>query len=210
MINATNSGSGDYTPVEAGTYPARCYSMVHIGTCKENILGQEKWLNKVRITWELPTETKEFKPGDGEKPYSVSKEFTLSMNEKANLRKFLEGWRGKGFTEAEAKKFDITALLGKPCMLSVIHKTSKQGRLYADISSVSAMPKGFECPAQINPSFEFSYDEFDEEKFNTLPDFLKDKMRQSVEYNKVVLPQSVHVGNGNNELEGVDDLPEGW
>ena len=48
-ITATNEGGGNYTPVPAGIYAARCYSMVHIRTVTENIMGEDKTLNKVRI-----------------------------------------------------------------------------------------------------------------------------------------------------------------
>jgi len=178
MIKATNKGGSNYEPIAAGTYAARCYQMIHIGTAEENILGQVKKLNKVRITWELPTETKVFKEENGEQPHVISKEFTLSMNEKATLRKFLEGWRGKSFTEKEAESFDITVLLGKPCMLSIIHKQAKNGNTYAEISSVSSVPKGMNVPDQINPSKELNYDKFDWELFETLPDFIKYKMKQ--------------------------------
>lgn len=208
MITATNSGGVEHTPVEAGTYPARCYSMIHIGTTKENIMGEEKWLNKVRITWELPTELKEFKQGEGEKPYVISKEFTLSMNEKANLRKFLEGWRGKGFSEDEAKAFDITALLGKPCMISVIHKVSKKGNTYAEISSCSTLPKSMTCPPQINASLELNYtDSWDNVEFSKLPDFIKDKMTQSKEFKAMMNPESIDATNGVEEPVAADDLP---
>lgn len=208
MINATNTGGGDYTPVDAGTYPARCYSMIHIGTVKENILGTEKTLNKVRITWELPTETKVFKEENGEQPFVISKEFTLSMNEKANLRKFLEGWRGKGFTEKEAESFDITKLLGKPCMLSIIHKTSKAGKTYAEISSVSTLPKGLTCPDQVNETFELNYtDHWSNLEYSKLPQFLKDKMAQSAEFKAMMNPELVEANQNGHEELVADDLP---
>lgn len=204
MIEATNTTT-DYKPVEAGTYPARCYSMVHIGTTEQEYMGEKKEMNKVRITWELPTELKVFKEEDGEKPYSVSKEFTLSMHEKANLRKFLESWRGKGFSEEEAKKFDITKLLGKPCLLSIIHRTSKQGKVYAEISNASALPKGMTCPDPINDIFEFTYTPFSQQKFDMLPDWLKDKVKTSREYKEALDPATTHdespdIPNNNDDL----------
>lgn len=210
MITATNSGGGDHTPVPAGTYVARCYSMIHIGTVEENIMGESKWLNKVRISWELPTETKVFKEENGEQPYVISKEFTLSMNEKANLRKFLEGWRGKGFTEDEAKAFDITVLLGKPCMLSVIHKTSKKGNIFAEISSCSALPKGLVCPDQINEMLELNYtDNWSNREYSKLPQFIKDKMSQSKEFKAMMNPEVIDMPNTGDEHPqyNADDLP---
>lgn len=201
------SGCGtNYTPIPAGTYIARCYSMIHIGTIKESYMGEEKELNKVRITWELPTELKEFKIGEGEKPYSIAKEFTLSMHEKANLRKFLESWRGKGFTDEEAKNFDVTKLLGKSCLISVIHKTNKQGNAYAIISSVSTLPKGMICPDQINKTFEFSWEQFDQSKFDSLLDYIKDRMKTSNQYKLLIQPGHTEVSIDNVQTED-DDLP---
>lgn len=205
-IIATSNGSSNYTPVPAGNYVARCFSMVHIGTVKETYEGKEKMTNKVRLTFELPTETKEFKEGEGEKPFTVSKEFTLSMHEKAGLRKSLESWRGKGFSEEEAKAFDITKLLGVPCMLNIIHKEKQGGGINAVISSVSSMPKGLQCPAQVNPNFEFSVGEFDLPKFMTLPEFLQNKIKESSEYKAQNQPEHVET-NGAYMEEEENDLP---
>lgn len=204
-ITAKNESNSDFVLVPAGTYAARCYSMVHIGTNEEEYMGQKKDLNKVRITWELPTELKVFKPENGEQPYSISKEFTLSMYEKANLRKFLESWRGRGFTDDEVKNFDISVLIGVPCMLSVIHKTSKQGRVYADVSAVSTVPKGMTVPPQINDSFEFSFENFDEGKLQKLPEFLRNKIISSKEYKQMKDP--AHTEAVAEAQPTTDDLP---
>jgi len=205
-IIATSSGSTNFEPIPTGNYLARCYSMVHLGTIEENILGTLKSLNKVRITWELPTELKVFKEENGEQPMVISKEFTLSLHEKATLRSFLKNWRGKDFTDEEAKAFDIEKLVGAPCMLNVTHKTKKDGSgVYAEIGSVSTLPKGLTCPEQINESFIFTYDNFDEEKFNKLPDFMKNKMVNSVEY-KITKSGGQEFESPKAEEEH-DDLP---
>lgn len=204
-IIATNNGvSGNFEPIPTGNYPARCYSMIHIGTIEDTILGQTKILNKVRITWELPTELKVFKEENGEQPMVISKEFTLSLHEKSTLRNFLKNWRGKDFTEEEAKAFDVTKLIGVPCMLNITHKKSKDGqRVYAEIGSISAMPKGFVCPNQINDSFIFTYDDFDNETFMNLPEFLRLKMVTSVEFKKIQGIEHEENSDTNND----DDLP---
>jgi hypothetical protein len=205
-IIAKNSGTAREL-IPAGTYAARCYQMIEIGTVKENILGSEKTLHKVRVGWELPTETRVFKEENGEQPFVISKEFTLSMNEKANLRKSLESWRGKGFTEDEAKGFDITKLLGQPCMLNIIHKPSKDGsRHYEEIAGIMPMPKGMQCPPQVNKSFVLSYDRFDLTLFESLPDFIKDKMKLSAEYVAMQSPNAIHADK-EPVSDIADDLP---
>jgi len=195
IIATTNSTPRE--PIQAGNYPARCYSMIHIGTITEVINGEAKQLNKVRIGWELPTELKVFKEEHGLQPLVISEEFTLSMHEKSNLRKMLASWRGKDFTEAEAKSFDITALLGKPCMINIIHKASKTdaSRIYEKIGSVSSIPKGMSVPDQITPTMILSYDNFDYKIYDGLPDFIKDKIKSSQEFAKLQQPNMVNTGH---------------
>lgn len=205
-IIAKNSGTVREL-IPAGTYAARCYQMIEIGTVKETILGAEKTLHKVRIGWELPTERRVFKEENGEQPFVISKEFTLSMNEKANLRKALESWRGKGFSEEEAKAFDITKLLGAACMLNIIHKPSKDGsRHYEEIAGIMPMPKGMTCSEQEHKTILLSYDKFDAKLFETLPDFIKDKMRRSIEYITMQMPNSVSA-DSYQTADVADDLP---
>lgn len=192
---------------EAGNHLAYCIKMIEIGTCNENVMGTEKQLHKVNLTWELPLVTKIFDEAKGPHPLVVSKEFTLSMGDKANLRKMLESWRGSPFTEEQAKNFDITVLLGKPCMVNVTHKPSKKDPSikYDEISAVTPVPKGMTMPKQVNPSQELSYDKWDEKLFEALPDFIKGKMIQTPEYKQMRNPeQDKFVDEGG---QPVSDLP---
>jgi hypothetical protein len=186
--------------IPAGSYVARCFQMIHIGHVVEDYTGEPKEQNKVSITWELPTEHHVFNEEKGEQPCVISQELTLSMHEKSNLRRLLVGWRGKEFTEDEAAKFDITKLIGKPCLISIIHNTSKKGNTYVKISSISTLPKGFACPEQVNPSFEFTYTPFEEEKFAMLNEWMQKKVSESKEYKKAT---------GTIEENQLIELPEG-
>ena len=189
--------------VPAGNHVARCFSMIEIGTVTTEYLGQEKNQKKVRVSWELPFKKKVFNPEKGEQPFSVNKEYTLSMYDKANLRHDLESWRGQGFTDQEAKAFDISKLLGKACMLNIIHKESKKGNKYAQVSSITPIPEGMTCPAQINPTFELSYADWSDAKFQGLPDWIKKMMEETPEF------QSVISGGGDvkPDVTDDDDLP---
>jgi len=205
-INATNNGVIREL-IPAGNYLARCYQMIEIGTVTENVMGKQVIAKKVRIGWELPTELKVFKEEKGEQPLAISKEYTLSMNEKSNLRKDLKSWRGKDFTEEEAKCFDITKLIGKACMLNIIHKhgVSDPTKVYEQIAGVTPIPKGMKVPELINPVFELSYDAWDQKKFDTLPDFIKTKMQGSLEYAAMKNPQSKDVIDPDNHYETADE-----
>lgn len=208
-INATSNGTKREL-IPAGNYIARCYEMIEIGTVNEVIMGTAKQLHKVRITWELPTELRVFNEEKGEQPLVISKEYTLSMHEKSNLRKMLASWRGKDFTEEEAKSFDITVLVGIPCMLNIIHKPKKTdpSSIFEEIGSISAMPKGMRPPAPINKNFVLSYDNFSEEKFAGLPDFIKNKMVGSLEYAALKTPNSKQMNQAEDLNSDTDnDLP---
>lgn len=164
--------------IEPGTYLARCYSMIHIGTNSFTYQGENKSSNQVRISFELPTEKFSFKEGEDPKPFVVSKYYTLSLHEKSKLRPMLEGWRGKKFTDDEIKDFEISNLVGVPAFISIIHNDKG----YAEIASVSRPPKGTECPPQINPSVVLSYDSWSEDIFKSLPEFIQNSMKSSLEY----------------------------
>lgn len=205
-IIATNQGSAQRELAPAGTHMARCYSMVHIGTVKEEIMGKTKRLNKVRLSWELPEEKRIFNEEKGEQPITVSKEFNLSLYPGSTLRSFLDTWRGKALSEEEAEKFDVTRLLSIPCLLTIIHKPSKKNPslLYEEISGVAPLMKSQICPPQINKSFEFNYAEkWDWDVFNYFPDFIKDKMKASEEY--AALNQQIPDPASKEKIG--DDLP---
>lgn len=187
-ITAKKSETFERELIEAGNYVARCYRMVEIGTVDEEFLGVKKQMHKVRIGWELPTELKTFNPEKGEQPCVIDKEYTLSLADKANLRKDLQSWLGKAFSDDEAEAFDITKLLGVHCMLNIIHVQGKKDptKTYQAIGSVSPMPKGLICPPQVNETFVFDYENFDEMKFESLPDFLKEQIAKTPEYREAI------------------------
>ena len=170
--------------IPAGTYVARCYSVVHLGHVVQKYMGEEKIVDLVRFTWELPTELRCFNQDKGDQPCAISKEMTFSLNEKSNLRAMLNTWRGKALTEDEAKSFDLAKLIGAPCMINLIHQPSKANpeKVYERIAAVLPMMKGMTCPPQHNPSMEFSVLEFNREKFMTLPAFLQEMIVSSTEY----------------------------
>lgn len=170
--------------IPAGTYVARCYSVVHLGHVTQKYMGEEKVVDLVRFTWELPTEMRCFNADKGMQPCAISKEMTLSLNEKSNLRQMLNSWRGKALTEDEAKAFDLAKLIGAPCMVNLIHQPSKSNpeKVYERIAAIMPMMKGMICPPQHNPSMEFSVLEFDRPKFESLPSFLQEMITGSTEY----------------------------
>lgn len=168
-------------PVPKGTHIARLYQIVHIGTVHYQWQGEDKAQDKVRLTFELCNERKEFKEGEGEKPFSVSREFSLSMHAKSKLRPFIEGMLGVAFHDDEAYAFDLEQLLGEACLISVVHE-EKNSNTYANIASASPLAKGMVAPELVNEAKSINVDTATEEEIAALPDFLKEKIKSSDNY----------------------------
>jgi len=210
MITAKRGSSRE--PIPAGTYPARLYKIMHLGTIPDTYMGQQKLTNKIRFDWELPTEMRVFDPEKGEQPLSISKDYTLSMNEKANLCRDIESWEGKKFTNDEdAERYDMTKLIGRDCMINVAHKVSAStGNVYSYIASISPMPKGMQCPPAINPPFIWDYDDnFDLNVLDNMHEFFQDKIRSSAEFEAKINPIDVQEAPPPDEApeEMYQDLP---
>ena len=174
---------------EAGATVGVLYSLVDLGHQKTNWDNQEKWTPKVRLTFELPDQTDEYEVEENgkrttvQKPMVVSIEQTRSLGEKASLRKLLEQWRGQTFTSKELQAFSLKNLLGKPAMLTLIHKTSQQGRQYCAIAGASKLPKGMKAPATtVNDTIYYEIEEGEGGQFPDMPDWLQEKIRASKEF----------------------------
>jgi len=174
---------------EAGATVGVLYSLVDLGHQKTNWDNQEKWSPKVRLTFELPDQLDEFEVEEKgkvtkvSKPMVVSIEQTRSLGEKASLRKLLEQWRGQTFTSKELQAFSLKNLLGKPAMLTLIHKTSQRGRQYCAIAGASKLPKGMKAPATTtNDQLYYEIEQGEAGQFNDMPDWLQEKIRASKEF----------------------------
>ncbi len=94
-------------------------------------------------------------------------------------------------------------------MLNIIEKPSAKDAsvVYNEIASVSPMIKGMECPSQVNPSFVFELDNFDKIKFESLPDFIKDKIKTSEQYAKLKSPTETHFSNNAASSIEEEEIP---
>lgn len=193
------------TLAPAGTFPARVYSIIYMGTIKGEYKGTPTESYKVRISWELPTKTRVFKEGEPAKPFVVSKELTLSMGSKSSLRPLVEGMLGVSFTDDDAKSFDVDELLGQSCLISLAHKESPNGK-YVAINSTAQLPEGMTCPPPVNQPKILSYERFDKEYFASLPRFIQEKMEKTPEFIKMN-GGKVQDELDMNETVSPDDIP---
>lgn len=172
---------GNFEQTPAGTFMARCYRFIDLGSHEQTYQGESKGLKRlVMIGFELPTELME----DG-RPFSIHKRYTWSTHEKANMRKDLESWRGAKFNDHDfgPDGFDVRNLLGVPATLTIVHSES-DGKNYSNIASIGKAMKGVAIPDPINVQVYLSLEPqaFDRAVFDGLSDKLKAFIAESPEY----------------------------
>ena len=200
-LTASDSGNSDFKSVEPGTYPATCFRLIDLGTQQSEYQGKPIVKKQVLIAWELPTEIIEEGDFAGQ-PYGIGKFYTISLHEKSNLRKDLESWRGRSFTAEELEGFDLRNILGKPCLVSVIHNDKGNAR----VSGVMALPKGSQKYEQINESQCFDVDQWDQKLFENLPEGIQKIIKESDEY-KVMSDGGPVDRSEESPMPEDDDIP---
>jgi hypothetical protein len=196
---ATENGGSYQLPPE-GNHLGRCVQVIDLGTQNDTYNGKPKKLHKVRLGWELPEERAVFNEERGEEPFLVSKEYTLALGERANLRHDLESWRARRFSESELEAFDVSKFLEATCMVNVIHRISAKKRKYAHVNGVTPLPKGIkDVPKQVLPSLKYMIEDGAGGVFPDLPEFIRNKIMASVEWQQA--KSALNENNGHEEIE---------
>lgn len=203
---AKNSGGSTIAPLEEGVYTGICTGITDLGLQKNQKF--EKVSHRIMFTWSIVGETIELRGEQVNR--ELSREYTLSLHERSGLRKDLQAWRGKAFTDKELEGFDIANVLGVPCQLQVVHE-ERNGSTYARIGAIMAMPKGLPKPDKNDYALRI----FDFEDagtwylFGDLPEWIQDKIRGAENYPESELEGFVNgrefadVEDGDND----DKLP---
>jgi hypothetical protein len=129
-IMVSGKSEGGFRGLEPGIYKGRCDLIADLGT-QETKFGDK---HKIYIRYTVPDQVVE--TSEGEKfQMSIGSTFTASLSKKANLRKMLEAWRGRPFTEEELAGFDLSKLLGVPATL-VVSSYLKDGEERSSLENV--------------------------------------------------------------------------
>jgi len=210
-----NIASGSPSP---GTHLARCYRIVDIGTQPTEWKGQQKYLRKVMLGWEIHGEEDNGAPlltEEGE-PLAMFKNYTLSWSENANLRKDLQAWRGVPWSDDEANRFDLKNVLGQWCLLNVIHAAGNNGKTYANVAGIAPVPSMIRkagLPKGVNALQLFRLAEPDWELFEKFSKGLKAKIEASPEFRALKsrpsasAPQDAPSQGGSGFDDMDDDAP---
>lgn len=151
MLTVSETKSANFEMPPPGPVAGRCSRLIDLGSQESDYQGEKKMQRKLLITWELA----ELRT-DGT-PHIISRRFGLSLHEKAALRAFLQAWRGRPFTQEELDLFDLRKLLNAPALLNIMH-TERAGKQYANIASISPLPKGMTAPDLTGSPLAFDID----------------------------------------------------
>lgn len=175
--------------VPEGNHIAHLQEIMYLGTIETMFMnddGTKKEQYKVRLTFELTNELREFGEDKKKKPMVISKECTFSLykgTQTAVLRTIAHALIGQALKDEEAESLDIDDLLGKACMVEVSHEEYKDNK-YAKAVGFGSVPKGMKVPKQINESRSVNVQDIPEEDLQKLPEFIRKKMESSKEYRK--------------------------
>jgi hypothetical protein len=120
----------------AGLTQGVCCDIIDLGVIETTYKGKTKKQHKATIVWQ----TADIDPVNN-KPYLVFKRYTVSLDEKANLRKDLESWRGRSFSEEELTGFDLDKLIGANGQLNIVHNKTGDDT-YANVQSIVPLARG--------------------------------------------------------------------
>lgn len=157
---------------EAGTTQAVCCAVWDLGLQKTTYMGEEKIQHKIIVAWEITEKINAPESEYNGKPYMLNKKYTLSLGDKANLRKDLESWRGQPFTEAELNNgFDLEKLYGVNCYIGIKHEPDRKdpSKVYANVTAILPLPKGTEKIQPIRA------------KDEPAPKWVQEKMAQAIQ-----------------------------
>ena len=184
----------DLGRIKKGTYIAIPYQIIDLGRQYETDYrtgekitwddGNPKIYHKVWITFEFPTERVEWEDKDGEVkegPRVLGKKYTVSTHEKAALTGLFEAAGKPGAT-------NIGELLGCPVLVNVGSTSGDR----AKVVSVSAVVSGMQVPNSELDTVVFDMDEFDHEVFKSLPKFIQDIIRESLDWDEVEMGEPVN------------------
>jgi hypothetical protein len=188
FIAKDSGGEGNFKKVPPGVYVARCYSLIDMGTQVSDGQYGSKEQHKIRIGFEIFGEDDNGNDltidVDGKPmPLTISKTYTLSLHEKAGLRKDLAAWRGRDFTEEEAKAFDVSKLINAYCMVNVT-TSENNGKTYTNIAGLTPLPQALKNakPAAVHEPVMFDLDEPEWEIFQRLHEKLQEQIKKSPEF----------------------------
>jgi hypothetical protein len=207
MLTAKCNSGTTAPPIPSGLHEAVCYTVCDLGTEYSEMFKTSQ--RKIVLIWEIPGQRILIEDKDTHEkrdlPRVISKQYTLSLCEKANLRHDLESWRSKAFTSLEEKAFNLNNVLSAVCMLNIVHKSKSDGGITAVVQTIVPL-KGKKIKPE-NPIVLYGIEEHGKAIPETLPQWIVEKIKASPEYQQVINPQPVDEPPSTNDDAANAEIP---
>lgn len=199
----------EYEKAPAGLHKGVLCDVIDLGMVENKAYGktQHKVLLVFQINKRMELSDYDKKEGRTEgRPYTCSKRFTATLNEKGNLRPFIESWINRKLTADEVKGFDIESLIGKGARLQVMHDTADDGKVYANIANCMALdedevaPKIVDYVRKVDRDAEKAAKEGAEGAANDEDDHIDESLGQARKRLKIILDKCAQYGIPTKEL----------
>lgn len=182
-----------------GGYPCRIVQIIELGLqAQRPYKGEEKAPQpEIQITYELADEFMLDKDGEEvlDKPRWISEQIPF-YNLKSERAKSTQRYMT---LDPQIKLGgDFTKLLKAPCIVNIVVNPGKgqhAGKTFNNVLNVSAMrPKEMQkAPELVNPPVFFDLDICDMEIFNSLPEWIQDKIKGNLNFNGSALQNKLGV-----------------
>lgn len=125
---------GSYEKPPADGYSAVAVDVIDLGYWYNRVY--DKVEHKLAIVFQLDALNSQGKR------YEIANRMTFTFGPKSRLREFLGQWRGRTYTDDEAREgAPLAKLVGVPAYITIEHKTSGD-KTYANIVGITKLPKG--------------------------------------------------------------------
>ena len=202
-----NSERIEQPNIEPGTYPARLVQILDLGLQPQRpYKGQEKApAQEIMLTYELVDTFMVDKEGNEvpDKPRWISETlpFFGLYADKAKSTQRYNTLDPSGDFEG-----DFAKAIGQAINVTIVNNAGKDGKIYDNIGTISPMrPKDADkCPELVNDVKVFDADAPDMDVFNSLPEWIRDKIKGNLNFAGSVLEAALE----GAPADAVEDKPK--
>jgi len=207
-----SQGKSNFVPqpnIDPGTYPARLVQILDLGLqAQKPYAGKDKPpAQEIMLTYELVDEFMKDEAGKEleDKPRWISETlpfYGLYADKAKSTQRYL------ALDPDQKHDGDFSCLIGEALNVTIVNNQVGE-RVYDNVATISTMRArdADKCPKLVNPSKVFDLDAPDLEIFNSLPEWLRDKIKGNLKYKGSPLEQLL-AGGGEKPRAAKKEEPK--
>jgi hypothetical protein len=166
---------------EPGVDVGRLVHIIDLGSQIDRYSGDEG-RPKVEFVWELPNQLHTFNEDKGPQPLIVTRKYGNTLGRGSGMKEAIESMLGHKID----KDFELDTLVGELCLINITLEPVEgdPDLKNVQIQSLSPLTKDLakkKYPTY-NEQFVFDLDNFDQDIFDSLPEWKRDQIAKSPEY----------------------------